>query len=263
MEQGLNMSKMEEELITNYNLKPAIAGYVIDGEIDDKEIIATIVDLIVRGYIDIKKVEMDDVIWPDVKIEYLVRTNKSTEHLLEYEKETLNRIFAFGQKVIDVTKLKDDRVTVDVFGRGVKNKIKEEAVKQDIHFTSKPAEGPPKGVAIYYGMQPLTSIWSVMPVIILYAIFLIMLVMWFGEYIGTILGISFVFLLIIPLSIVSYRKIIQIAASRRARILQSKYLELYEYMKAHSLEQGRLFNEYLGFAIAFGLDISWHEKFRI
>jgi len=37
------------------NLKPAIAGLVIDNEISNNEIVATIVDLIHRGYINYSK----------------------------------------------------------------------------------------------------------------------------------------------------------------------------------------------------------------
>jgi len=41
---------MDEKFLID--LRPGIAGYIVDGRIQDKEVIATIIDYIIKGYID-------------------------------------------------------------------------------------------------------------------------------------------------------------------------------------------------------------------
>lgn len=52
-------------------------------------------------------------------------------------------------------------------------------------------------------------------------------------------------------------------ANQVVPVAKRRYSELFEFIKAHPLPPHRITNEFLAFAIAFGLDDSWQKDFGL
>ncbi len=84
------------------NLKPALAGALIDERADMKEILATLVDLARRGYIEIEEIEEG---WRGRDFRFY-RKREDTEQLEPFEREVLNAILG-GRTSRNLTDLKE------------------------------------------------------------------------------------------------------------------------------------------------------------
>lgn len=97
--------KIKKPIVAQYeppdDLKPAEVGLILNQRITGKEITATLVDLAVRGYIKIKEIPRDDIFEKvDYELINLKDFNDPQEELREYEREILNKIFDSKDRVL-------------------------------------------------------------------------------------------------------------------------------------------------------------------
>lgn len=90
--------KIKKPIVAQYeppdDLRPAEVGLILNQRITGKEITATLVDLAVRGYIKIKEIPRNDIFKKvDYELINLKNFNNPQEELREYEREILNKIF--------------------------------------------------------------------------------------------------------------------------------------------------------------------------
>jgi len=72
------------------NLTPAEVGTLIDETVDKQDVSADIINLAIRGYLKIKKIEKDDYL--------LTKLKEPNEFLAEFEKELIKDLFDAGQE---------------------------------------------------------------------------------------------------------------------------------------------------------------------
>lgn len=97
--------KIKKPIVAQYeppdDLKPAEVGLILNQRITGKEITATLVDLAVRGYIKIKEIPRNDIFEKvDYELINLKDFNDPQEELREYEREILNKIFDSKDRVL-------------------------------------------------------------------------------------------------------------------------------------------------------------------
>lgn len=88
------------------NLTPAEIGTILDERIDPRDIISTILDLAVRGYIRIEEIKKEGLLFE--KVEFLLRKVKELDNNLNsFEKELMKTLFPQGLTEIYVSDLKN------------------------------------------------------------------------------------------------------------------------------------------------------------
>ena len=80
------------------NLKPAIAGVILDNSVSMREIIATIIDLAQRGYIHIND-ESSGSFFKSKKFR-LIKTKNNLSSLMDYEKVIIESIFESKNEIL-------------------------------------------------------------------------------------------------------------------------------------------------------------------
>ncbi|MBS3168023.1 DUF2207 domain-containing protein [Candidatus Woesearchaeota archaeon] len=260
------------------NLKPGIAGYVIDGRVGNREVIATILDLIVRDYIDFYPKTSD---WEKMKVK------KLTLHKLnprsEFEQEFLKILFN-GKNEISISELKDTlakRSLHDLIERTIKeDKVDFNIEDENVEFY---INNPKNQVIFGSNGKTVKTIedWqrfkSTMIIILIVQLFCILWLLsisvaYFfitGKIIYTLLFIIGFFVLSILILFFSIFKTTKIANQKinykenNIKSIRAKYQDLFDFLKKHPLEEGRLFNEFLPYSISFGLDTHWQEAFSL
>ncbi|MFA4887762.1 MAG: hypothetical protein WC595_06125 [Candidatus Nanoarchaeia archaeon] len=265
------------------SLKPALAGYIVDGRIQSKEVIATIIDLVVKGYIDFYPHKK----WEGLKVEKLKLLHKPGKSLV-FENEFLDVLFKKG-KEIEVVKLKallDSRALDRVLKKEVKRqqvdlKIKDEnlefyiddpknVVKLDIN------NRPVKTIEEFqmFKRMVLFATISLIGGLGIFALVGLMVYFFMGRFEGESFGKLLLMILLVNglgvwLMWYSVKKTTKIAhqdiayQNENQKRLRGKYLQLFDFVKKHALKEGRLFNEFLPYAIAFGFDTHWQKAFSL
>lgn len=227
------------------NLKPAIAGTLLDEKSDVKEIIATVIDLAVRGYIHIQE-EYERFLVVQKKRIYLINMKKDESGLLEYEKLILTAVFNEGDK-IEISSLRNrfytkiPEITSGIF---------KEATRQGLFPEN------PENIKKKYQMRFIKR-----PVIFGVILFL-------SSFLFAFLGFVELLFVSIPiiLLIVFVTTFFFVAANYMPKktifgvMEKKKYTELKDFMEKYPLKEGRLFDEYLPHAIAFGIQAIWLKK---
>ena len=261
------------------NLKPAVAGYIIDGRIGNKEVIATIVDLIARGYIDFHPKNFN---WKKSKIQKLIIHNSKPN--TEFEKYFLRVIFG-NKEEVTISHLKEilkQRKLHHILENQIKKEglilnIKDENVEfylkhpnNKIKFNINNREV--KTIKDWRSIKIYFILGMVIPgfFILVMLLFLVVAFIKNGgpnfEILAAIIGIFIMFILPGIYFISRPTKIVKQKIDYEgsfAKNIRSKYHELFDFLKRHPLEEGRLFNEYLSYSIAFGLDSHWQQAFSL
>jgi len=267
---------MDKKLI---NLKPGIAGYIIDGKVHNKEIIATIVDLIVREYIDFYPKNAN---WEELKVKRLLLLKSRSS--LKFEEEFLHILFN-KKKEITISELKT------ILIKGTLHKLLESYVKESgVYLDVKDEkvdfylENPKNTVSFSVNGRPVRNVedWQSFKFTsyIMGGVFGLFILFFLASaainyfiagivpnkgYLMAILFFAFMIFLFVYLP----SKTTKIATQnikytdKNVKNLRKKYHELFDFLKKHPLKEGRLFNEYLPYSIAFGLDTHWQEAFSI
>lgn len=206
------------------NLKPAIAGLVIDNEISNNEIVATIVDLIHRGYIDYSKDKLILI--------------KNINHLLKYEKKIVNDIFSNKKQI-----------------KSVKGKF---IINSDSHYIKELVIFECIKNGYYQGLEvPGYKSNSFGNIIKLFLIIILLI----GSCANPLLLIG---VIPIGYHLYKTNKHnFKPTKTKVAKDKIKDYVQLYEYMKKHPLKKDRIFNEYLPFSIAFKQNNYWGRIFKI
>ncbi len=234
------------------SLPPAIAGLLVDFKVNVKEVTATIIDLAVRGYIYFHKIIKP--FWPD-KIK-LVKVINNFNRLNAFEKRVMNIIFSRSDEVFfsDLKSLfsPSGKLYINTPLYEVIELIKREAVNLGL-------AGELIGDLIHgkvmLVIKPLI-VSLVLSIIHLITCFLIINV----ESISFLLiMVNFLIIIssIILLSALSSRLIVLTPKGESARLT---YLKLKDFINHQPLTDGRLFDTYLPYAIALGVQKKWVKK---
>lgn len=221
------------------NLPPAVAGTLVDEKADMQDIISTLVDLARRGYL---------VMGEESKNEHsFTRTDKSDKDLRPFERRFLKDLFGNKQEV----SLDSLRYKFHSKLPGLRSLLYEELV--DNGFVQR----SPETVRRMYGGLAVG-------VIVLAGVSLFGMLFLFDSAIGTLLCPPFA--LGITGLVLAYtsrhmpKKTHKGAEQSAQWTAFKKYLQDVE--KYSDLEQsGDIFDRYLPYAVAFGLERSWIRKF--
>ena len=235
------------------NLRPALAGLIVDNEVGRKEAYATFINLVERGYIEARKAKGGMVFYS---------SKKNRDGLHAYEARLLPSMEGFGErtmkKLLDGI-YKEDIFTEDIFAFAINEKVLEnrpELLKGARSFT--PASKKYEWQMIALMAFGLFIIYLI-PLAVLIAMFDFTGI--FSAYYGNP-GLFFLTCLVFAIATVA----LLVAAPLQGRLgkgcgivtenaigQRKKYLELLDYLKAHPLSDYRWGNEFLPYAIAFGL----------
>ncbi|MBS3152511.1 DUF2207 domain-containing protein [Candidatus Woesearchaeota archaeon] len=295
------------------NLRPGIAGYIVDGRIADKEVIATIVDFIIKGYIDFSPKKTN---WEKLRVKELISLSKARPSL-KFENEFLNVLFS-GKK----------KITIEDFKITLKDKKLHKVLEEEVKYSDVGIEiideeltgyyynnenklrklkfpyyvdkyGNP-GFAIFkskkYKYERLVKTleeWFIYKSVfnkflirtapklflslcglIISGIIAKKSLFFMSGFVGLLGIIVFLFYFQISLlGIIAFlyfnKKTTKIFEQKIkyqdeiTKILRKKYHELFDYVKKHPLKEGRLFNEFLPYTVAFGFDTHWQRAFSL
>ena len=249
-------------------IPPAFAGILTDWSVGSREITATIIDLILRGYI----IETE---------KSLVRTNK-TRGLLNFEKEFLDLIFkkkkelsfdqlsAYYKTKIAYTQdefMKDKfHDTIQIFYDGLEQeKILDKDYKKKVSSAEKMAFGESIAKFINATSRPSKIIQGVLLIIV------VILIIYVSPIISPIVPVYAYFgcwIIIMGFLAVWFRSRVKARLgkdyegilSKKGMIVKEQSLQLKKYMETYPLLEDRLSNEMVAHAVAFGLGKKWTKK---
>ena len=230
------------------NLRPALAGVIVDEKADIKEIEATILDLAVRGYIYIREEEKGTIL---KKREVWFMKTKNPDKLLWYERKIMNSLFGKKEK-IKVSSLKNKFYKKIP---GILDSINDEAEKQKLFDRS-----PPRAISKYsskFIKYPLTVLLVFLPT---FLFIFILHIKFTALVVATLIfyGIStFAMFAIAGISAFSMPRKTELGVAQK-----QKYIELKDWMRRYPLKEGRLFDEYLPYATALGIQKVWVRKLK-
>ena len=220
------------------DLAPAIVGTLIDEKADMQDIVSTLIDLAQRGYLMMEE-EDDDHLYK--------RTDKSQKGLRPFEKQFLKDIF--GKK--EERSLSSLRYKFADNLPKLRTLVYQELVDENLVPKS------PHSVRTSYGCLAAG-------VFILAVISFFGLISLFAETVGTVacpamaLAVTGIFLLIASRHMPRKTdKGVEAAAKWNAFKQYLKNIEQYADLE----QSGEIFADYLGYAVAFGLERTWIRKF--
>lgn len=236
------------------NLKPAIAGLVVDESAGINEIIATILDLAIRGYV---RIDQKDSLFGLVKDQQLTLLKPDYSQLEGYEAELLRKLF--GQKKAVTTSELDNAFYKHIDGL---TKMMDKTALQIGLFDAEPDTVRAK-YAFDFLARPLLALFLCVglmflsfasPVLIMRGP--LVLVSIFSMALG-MSSVPLMFVLIVGCALVA-------GAMPRKTVhgvqMKDKYVELKRWMATYPLREQRLFDEFLPYAVAFGIGDVWVRK---
>lgn len=232
-------------LLRSRKLPPALVGLVVDEFAGFEEIVATIIDLTFRGYINLKELPKNDI--------RLEKTSKSWDRLkFKYEKAIME--FLFSEKdVVKVSELKNK------FGHKIpfiNTLIYEEAVGRGLFKKA------PYIVRKKYGRFLKLLTWIALFIIIggIYAAAKLELFELFVFFVPlAIFGVPPLAMDLLVLNILSY---IAPKKTRKGAYEESKYMETKKWLEAHKMSDVNMATEFLEYITAFSINDKYVRKFR-
>ncbi len=237
-----------QDMRTVRRLRPALAGAVLDERVDIKEIEATILDLAIRGYIYIREEEKGTIF---KRKEIWFMKTKGVGGLMEYEVKIMRALFGIKEK-IKVSSLKNKfyKHTPKIL-----EVIHDEAAKHKLFDGS-----VDKTIKSYMGKFMVFPIVLAVAVVGLIAAFFGMGFRARGIFpfamVLSFLSIPLLFMLAFAFAMAMPRK------TEKGVAQAHRYTELKNWMKKYPLKEGRLFDEYLPYATAFGIQRVWVKKLK-
>jgi len=230
------------------DLPPGVAGTLLDEQADMEDIIATIVDLGRRGILSMQEVEEPGLLGIGSKRDFIYRLEGDTSNLRPYEKLLVERLFGAGGKERRLSDLKEKFYTAIP---KIKAELYNEVVREGFFKTS-----PERTRSSYaaLGMAGLigTAVLGFCGLAALseYTTYAICL--------PVALGVFFMGLIFLARFMPSKTPAGSEASARWKAF--RRYLENIE--KYTNLEESKeIFDKYLPYAIAFGLERSYVRKF--
>lgn len=232
------------------NLRPALAGLIVDHEVGDKEIYATFFDLVLRGMISRTR----------LKGVWIYRKNITENKLTPYEGSIYDIIGADGKTE---TECKYLLAKLHLF----QEEVIRHAIEEGIYKAS-------FNKHLIARSEYSTGAYQ----IVFVGAFILSLTATFGGNIGTglvekllISGVILIVCFFILIQIIGFNNLsnsfrnkrhgveITDSMSEKSKAKRKKYRELYLWLKAHPLKEARWSNEFLPYAIAFGLYKNYRE----
>lgn len=229
------------------NLPPGVVGTLLDETADMQDIIATIVDLARRGVITMQEVQEKGFLGIGARRDFVFEMQDHEEPLRPYEKTLLQELFK-GQRRRKLSSLKEK------FYRAIpelQKELYEEVVREEFFQRS-----PESTRRLYTFLGVAGVIFSA----IVGFLTLVVVAPFAGAAICIPLGLGIVSVGLLIFARVMPRKTTKGAEEAARWRAFKRYLENIEDYT--DLEQAKdIFDRYLPYAIAFGLEKSWVEKF--
>lgn len=225
------------------DLKPAVAGALLDERVEVREVLATIVDLARRGFLEI--IDEREGLWIFKKNKTSFKRLRSIGELEGYEKRLANGIFTNNEEVVDTDDLKDKFYThVDAICKEVYKEVTSSGL-----FTGDPARTRTK--------------WKVFGFVVLggFVALSVLLMMagvpgWGWLLVGG--AISGIIVLGFGRSM-PQRTAAGAQEQRRWEAFRNYLQDLTRYQDLASARE--TFERYLPYAIAFGVERDWVRRF--
>lgn len=224
------------------NLRPGLVGTLIDETAHPLDVVATIIDLAVRGYLRIEEVPKEG--WLG-KPDWWLYKLRDDEGLVPYERLLFSKIFSGGRKEVRLSELKDKFASA--LGR-VQDALYQEVVKQG-WFGVRPDRTRQRWVAIGIGAL-LVGFAALVAATVLTKLALVAIP----------LPIAGLLVLVFAHRMPS-RTAKGTAVMRRVRGFR-RFIEDSEADRARFAERKNLFSEYLPYAIVFGCTKKWAKAFE-
>ena len=276
--------------------KPAFAGYLTDGDISERDVLATLLDLSVRGYI---KLDMEKK-GGRYEVHNVIKQKESTRALLPFEKEFLDDLFLVGDELTadDVRFIFKTRSLCKTIERNLWNLKENKIIESELRIQTD--KGKKIKLLDYFKKvpEPVDTVEEYNRYMknrkIMYAIFVVIgfIIFHYGQVVadsdnlifsiargGYSLGITQSSLLMFIGAVIvmglnldyiistrrikKYRKTLHAEFNDVIPYTKKKYEELFEFIQKFPFKEQRIYNEFMPFAVAFGLDTSWNKSFRI
>lgn len=271
------MTTLEKARKLSEQLRPAFAGYLTDGNISDRDVLATLLDLVVRNSVSLD-MELEGERY---KINKIMRAVGTAESLLPFERLFLNELFC-----------RSNEITLEEFRKiaksGKLHKIIENnlGVLKDFEIIDAELEFIENGHTISVSMngkevrtlEDMKKLNRFLKFILGFFILVpsFVFVSWIYGVMKSpnsslhaplpIIGACATYVLVMGLPILIYRKF-----EKSEKVLKldltsvpktkKKYEELFKFIRKYPIKQQSLANEFMPFAVAFGLDTSWIKSF--
>lgn len=224
-------------------LRPGEMGQILFEDFRAASLTATLVDLAVRGYLQIKEEEKGLIL--KTKDYTFIKQNKNWDGVLPYEKALLEGIFAN----LDIVSLSDLKKTLYLSTKGVKDKLNQEMVDNNYFKTN-----PGKVKSWYIGIG---TVFFIIPIVL----FKVQLLSIFPHAMAILLAI------LISGGIVMLFGMFMSARTAaghemKNRILGYKlFISTAEKYRQQFFERQNMFNEILPYAILFGVTEKFTKAF--
>ena len=230
------------------DLPPGLAGALVDEKADMKDIVATIVDLARRGVIHITEEEEPGFLGIGKRRDFLFELLEHNEQLQSYEKTLLRKFFGRTRKRIYLSDLKDKFYTAIP---GMRSQMYKEVVRRG--FFPRSPEATRK---MYLALGAVMVVGAV----VLGVGAMVFLFTYADTAFCPAAGIFLVGLVLVVVGQVMPRK------TREGALAAAKWRAFERYLrgieKYTNLERAQeIFEKYLPYAIAFGLERQWVSKF--
>jgi hypothetical protein len=232
------------------DLPPGAVGTLLDETANQQDIVATLVDLGRRGTLKIDETEGESVLGFGGGRDFQLTLVQPNAKLAGFEKELVDAIFGDGAAAGASVKLSDVKTAFDKSQKEIKDELYKEVVGRG-YFLSSPEETRKNwrrfGVLALVGVFFLcTFLGRVAGDAVLY---------WLPIIVLAALGVT-----ILMLAKAMPRKTLEGAEAAAKWRAFRRYLDDIE--KYEHLEEAKgIFDKYLPFAVAFGLESSWVNKF--
>lgn len=233
------------------DLPPGVVGALLDEQVDQRDIVATLVDLGQRGIVRIDKKESEGFFGIGGRDDFTLTALESSPDVRRFERELLEAIFGKRIKEGESVELSEVKGRFAQAQPEIQRHIYDELVEHG-YFTAPPPETRSRWkslgiflaiIAVIGGCISTGMAASVTPAVLL-----------------PLGGLFVIGLVLVAISRFMPRKT-QAGAEAAARWLAFRnYLESIERYEKLDQAQG-IFNRFLPFAIACGLERSWVDKF--
>lgn len=230
------------EYLPPENLRPGEVGTLVDEEAHTLDVIATIIDLAVRGYLRIEVVPKEGLFG---KTDWRLHKLRDSEGLKPYEERLFNALFDDNPESVLLSDLKNKFAT-DL--RGVKDALYKEVVEQG-WFTTRPDRVRQTWVGIGVAVLVLGT-----------------------AFLAAVAAFTHFGLMAIPFPLAGLAILVGAhrmpsktgkgtAMARRVNGFR-RFIEESEKDRARFAEEKHLFSEYLPYAVVFGATKKWAKAFE-
>lgn len=278
------MLTRKEAIYYDEQLHPAFAGYLFDGTITEQDTLAAIFHLLTKGVLE--------PVWED---------GSMLKTIVGVKKTSKATLLPFNQVLVDQIFGSSKELSAKEIGKLIKEGTLKELIQDNLHAIAafpiinkelKFTLGKHATVSFSVNGNLVDTVEEatafkkllfklILPLFLGVGLLLISISIIFnkadnssnvlvniqGGSGSSMLLTGGIFVLVITLIVFSFifskKTVTYDLKDKVVPIAKRRYVELYEFIKAHPLPKHRFINEFLAFAIAFGFDDSWHKDFGL